>query len=157
MATDESLKEKEETGLCLCTEQGFLAATRDRLECDTSYHLSEGLLEVKYWYSKYIVYVMLASVATCEAEDAALSKSSVCPQRLSSRQAVLRHTHPYFYQVQGETACTSQQWCGFVCMSSTGQVFKQRISFDPVFWSGCLVKLQAFFKQYFAQKMIFTI
>ena len=113
MREEESLVDVTETDLHAHPTFGFLAASPDRLVDDPSCQPCEGLPEVKF----------LASVVG-PPEDA-LSKATICMEKGADGVVRLKRTHNYYYQVQGQMACTGHSWCDFACMSSSGQLFKE--------------------------------
>lgn len=143
MQKEETLVAVYETGLHVHPTAGFLAASPDRLVEDYSCEPAQGVLEVKY----------LASVVG-PPEDA-LAKPTICLEQLQNGTVHLKKSHNYFYQVQGQMACTQRSWCDFVCMTSTGHLFRERISFDAEFWSNCHAKLQYFFQAHLAPEIVY--
>ena len=65
----------------------------------------------------------------------------------------LKRSHNYFYQVQS-MGCTGRQWCDFVCLSNTGEIF-ERIFFNQTFWESCVARLAHFFCVFFAPMIVY--
>ena len=126
---------------CVHVVHGFLAASPDRLVNDTSSEPSSGLLEVKY----------LVSVSG-HPESGIISGKSFCLEKVDGIIR-LNRGHNYFYQVQGQMACTGRPWCDFACMSSTGDIFIERVWFDAGFWDGCFFKLRQFYDEFFCERI----
>lgn len=139
---EECLLEVEDTGLHVHTESGFLAASPDRLVTDFSCEPSAGLLEVKYISSLH------------GKLDEGLSKAGFCLARDGSNSLRLKQSHNYYYQVQGQMACTNRTWCDFACMSAAGDLHVERIYYDAIFWESCKHKLTTFFRQHLAMEIV---
>ena len=56
----------------------------------------------------------------------------------------LKHSHKYFFQVQGQLALTSRKWCDFVIWTLKG-ISIERINFDQTFWLQMVQKLDKFY------------
>lgn len=112
-----------------CEEYPFLGASPDAAVYDTSCECAFGLAEVKCPYS--IRNVIPAEA--CEKPDffCTLSPNST---------PMLKRTHPYFAQVQGQMAIANRTWCDFVVFTTKGLSI-ERIPFDKLFWKDLLEKL----------------
>ena len=80
--------------------------------------------------------------------EAAESGSFCCRLELNSDQTKrlkLKHSHPYFCQVQGQMVITEREWCDFVIYTEKG-INIERIWYDPEFWNNSLLpKLVSFY------------
>ena len=56
----------------------------------------------------------------------------------------LKHTHNYYYQVQGQLAITGRLWCDFIIYTAK-DICVERILFDSEFWSSMEAKLVDFY------------
>ena len=138
----EELVDISETGLHNHPEEGYLAASPDRLVSDWSCEPSSGLLEVKY----------LSSVNGKLVDS--LKKSNFCLEDINGKLR-FKQNHNYHYQVQGQMACAGRVWCDFACMAASGDLFVQRISFNPDFWNECEGKLRTVFSQHLAREIVY--
>ena len=60
----------------------------------------------------------------------------------------LKREHMYYYQVQGQLACTGAHWCDFVIFTSMGLSI-ERIVYDHHFWKPVEDKLKYYFFHHF--------
>ncbi|XP_077493425.1 uncharacterized protein LOC144104352 [Amblyomma americanum] len=102
-------------GLCVNPGVPVLGATPDRVVEEGG---DFGLLEVKT--------LSAAKERGDELENAVNTASYL-------KNGVLKPTHKYFYQVQGQMALTGLSWCDFVVDNGTDCTF-QRITFDSSLW-----------------------
>ncbi|XP_069110245.1 uncharacterized protein [Argopecten irradians] len=65
---------------------------------------------------------------------------------LNDGKVMLKRTHNYYYQVQGQMALSQKQWCDFVIWTCTGKISVERIPFDKDFWEDVVKKLNIFYK-----------
>ena len=137
---DECLVSVQETGLHVHVVHGFLAASPDRFVNDTSSEPSSGLLEVKY------------PVSVSGHPESGIISGKSCLEKVDGIIR-LNRGHNYFYQVQGQMACTGRPWCDFACMFSTGDIFIERGWFDAGFWDGCFYKLRQFYDEFFCERI----
>lgn len=61
-------------------------------------------------------------------------------------KVVLKSTHKYFYQVQGQMAICKRKWCDFVIWTPSSLSI-ERIYFNPDFWKNTIKKLENFYVQ----------
>lgn len=146
MRDDDTLVEVSPTGLHIHPRFGFLAASPDRLVTDSSCEPSDGLVEVKY----------LVSVDG-PPELAIGTKANFCLHKTPEGCVRLNRRHNYYYQVQGQIACSGRSWCDFVCMSKSGELFVERIYPDESFWADCVTRLTAFFRTHFAPEIVYPV
>ena len=100
------LVEVEKTGLHIHPSVSFLAASPDRLVLDPSCQPSRGLLEVK----------CMPSINGAPSDYA--GKEKFCLRTAAGEsQCRLSKQHSFYYQTQGQLACTARTWCDFVIMS----------------------------------------
>ena len=93
----------------------------------------EGVVEVKCPYTAKDVTPTIA----------AQTKSSFCCQ-IHNNQLILKKSHDYYYQVQGQLAITRAKWCDF-CVYTPHGFSVERITLDASFWQSTVTKLDSFF------------
>lgn len=66
----------------------------------------------------------------------------------------LKHTHPYYCQVQGQMAIMEREWCDFILY--TGKAINvERVTFDSDFWNNKLLpKLIDFYDNCLAPEIV---
>ena len=115
------------SGLVINPEHAWLGVSPDGLVTNPHSPDPNGLLEIK---------------CPCKFRDStpheAASQPGFCCQ-LENNTVVLKKQHDYYFQVQGQMAICSKQWCDFVIYTSDG-VCVQRITFDPTVWITMLVE-----------------
>ena len=118
--------EVETTGLHVNPKYPYLGASPDGLV--TCACCGNGLLEVKCPYSVH------QSPPTCAAYLHASENGGYS----------LSRDHEYYFQIQGQMGITERPYCDFVCWTLV-DIHRERIEYDPVFFSGMDVKLRSFF------------
>ena len=83
-------------------------------------------------------------------EEACSKKLFYCS--LENSTVILRHSHKYFCQVQGQMAICNRPWCDFVVYPSKG-ISCEQIKFRPSFWNKMLDKLTTFYDCCFAPEL----
>ena len=132
-----------ECGLFIDLQHCWLAASPDALVHDPSETPPEGLMEIKCPYAQ----------RTKSVEDACKNKSFCCSQ--VNGKARLKRNHNYYYQVQGQLAATSREWCDFVIWTTVNCSI-ERIAFDGNFWRDeCLPKLETFYSSCFLPEVVY--
>ena len=119
----------------------FLGASPDGAVTDPSSEEPYGLVEIKCPYSHRDI----------TPEEACSKKGFYCS--LENSTVILRHSHKYFCQVQGQMAICNRPWCDFVVYTSKG-ISCERIKFRPSFWNKMLDKLTTFYDCYFAPEIV---
>ncbi|CAN7942145.1 unnamed protein product, partial [Ixodes hexagonus] len=113
----------EETGLHIHREYPYLAVSPDRIVYEEG---NKGLLEVKCPPSKK----GMTPAEACSSDD-------FCCQ-LVDGDVVLKKTHPFYFQVQGQMAVVGAEWCDFVVWTNNGPLSRslsvERVYLDQVFW-----------------------
>jgi len=121
------------SGLVIDSEHGWLACSPDDLARDSSAVANEyGLVEYKCPYS----------VRDISVDEACKKKDFIA--YVKDGQVTLKHTHKYFYQVQGQMAICRRNWCDLVIWTPSSLTI-ERIAFDPNFWQDVLPKLEHFY------------
>ena len=122
------------SGFVISEEYPFLGASPDAAVYDPSAEKSFGLAEVKCPYSS-------RSMTPTEACSKPHFFCTLCP---NSSTPVLKKSHQYYAQVQGQMAITKREWCDFVIYTDKGLSI-ERIHFDEHFWKDLLEKLIDFY------------
>ena len=135
------------SGFVVSETHPFLGASPDGVVHDPSVQNPFGLAEVKCPFSfKHV-----------SPSVAALSSTFCCElvtDSGGSEHLRLKHTHPYFCQVQGQMAITGRSWCDFVMYTEKG-LSVERIPFDSTFWEKELLpKLVAFYDNCLAPEIV---
>ena len=121
------------SGLAIDPEYGWLACSPDDLAQDSSAFVDEyGLVEYKCPYS----------AKDTSVEEACNKKDFMA--YVKDGQVTLKHTHKYFYQIQGQMAICRRNWCDFVIWTPSSIII-ERIVFDKNFWQEVLPKLEHFY------------
>ena len=120
------------SGLVINPEYAWLGASPDGLVTNPHSPDPNGLLEIKCPYK----------FRDCTPLEAASQQGFCC--QLENSTVVLKKQHDSYFQVQGQMAICSKQWCDFVIYTSVG-ISIQRIPFDPTVWTTMLVKLREFY------------
>ena len=116
-----------------------MAASPDGLIEDPSKNNGRryGILEIKCHYS--------ARKVTPEA--ACYEINQFCCSLINGR-TLLKQTHNYYYQIQGQLAITQLPWCDFVAWTPHG-ISIERIERDINLWQqNILPKLKVFYHEY---------
>jgi hypothetical protein len=132
-----------ECGLLVSPQIPYLGCSPDGIvHCPHCVDKENGLLEIKCPYKYRNVSPMTA----------AENKDFFC--EIVDGQLKLKHSHNYYYQIQGQLGITGRKWCDFLVWTLEGHSV-ERIEFDPCFWNECVQKLKHFFEQYIVPE-IFT-
>lgn len=126
----------EETGLHVHKDYSYIAVSPDRIVFEGS---DQGLLEVKCPRSKK----GMTPAEACNSDD------FCC--HIVDGSVVLKETHAYYFQVQGQMAVVGAQWCDFVVWTNNGPLWQsisvERVPFDKGFWEkDILPGLQYFYR-----------
>ena len=134
------------SGFVISEKYPFLGASPDGVVHDPSVPNSFGLAEVKCPYS-------FRNLTPIEAGQSSKFCCEVVPSGAQSALQ-LKHTHPYFCQVQGQMGITERSWCDFIVYTTKG-LHVERINFDSGFWeTELLPKLEAFFDNCLAPEIV---
>ena len=93
-----------------------------------------GFLEIKCPFKHRIV----------TPQEACRDPTFCCTYSSTAQHVVLKRSHPYFAQVQGQMAIGNRPWCDFVIYTTKG-VDIHRVQFDEDYWKTRLPKLTAFY------------
>lgn len=134
----------EETGLHVHKDYSYIAVSPDRIVFEGS---DQGLLEVKCPRSKK----GMTPAEACNSDD------FCC--HIVDGSVVLKETHAYYFQVQGQMAVVGAQWCDFVVWTNNGPLWQsisvERVPFDKGFWEkDILPGLQYFYRFALVPKLI---
>ena len=127
-------------GLMIHDEIPYLAASPDGIiNCSTCGQL---LIEVKCLWSKRNFHprVALTMSGICDSENGSL---------------VVKKSHSYFTQMQGQMACTNGKTCYLVAFTYKG-IHSVKVDFDPTFWSNCLELLNTFYRNYHFKTVLYA-
>ena len=124
------------SGLVIYAEHGWLACSPLDLVQDSSVEPEnqQGLVEYKCPYSARDITV----------EEGCKNKGFM--STMQNNQVVLKRTHKYYYQVQGQMMICGKRWCDFVIWTPSSLSI-ERITFDPQFWQDTQAKLEHFYDQ----------
>ena len=134
----------DRTGIHICTEHPWLAASPDGLVEDPSEveGRNQGILEIKCPYS----------ARTLTPEAACQELNRFCSNLVDGRVS-LKKTHNYYFQVQGQLAITQRPWCDF-CIWTPHGISVERITRDNAFWENKMFpKLKKFYLKYYLPEM----
>lgn len=120
-------------GLCISTENPWIAASPDSLVTDPGTTPPHGLLEMKNPYTG----------REMTMQEYCKVKSS-CLEEKRDGKITLRHGHDYYYQVQCQMYCTGREWCDFVVRTNK-DIHIERICRDRKWWELQLEKCQQFY------------
>ena len=68
---------------------------------------------------------------------------------------VLKRSHDYFFQVQGQMAALGVQWCDFIVWAPAF-LHTERITWDESFWKNkCLSQLTNYYTSFLAPELIY--
>ena len=129
------------SGLIINPEYAYLGASPDGIVSDPTSTNPNGLLEIKCPYQ----------ARNSTPFEAATQKGFFC--NINNGTLVLKKTHHYYYQVQGQMAISSRKWCDFVVYTTAG-ISIERIEFDELFWNDTVTKLKHFYDTYIVSKLI---
>ena len=138
-------------GFLVCQEYPFLGASPDGGVYDLASDLHPfGFVEVKCPYSHH----------DNTPVEACSDPSFCCELKRTScgdTMVVLKHSHPYYCQVQGQLGIGNKPWCDFVIYTRRG-LNVERIHFDQVFWNNRLLpKLIEFYDNCMAPEIVSPI
>ncbi len=123
------------SGVIISTTHPFLGASPDANVYDPSCPSEPfGFAEIKCPYKYQDITPSQAATNSdfmlCKKEDGRL---------------ILKRTHPYFSQVQGQMGIGGRKWCDFIVYAKEG-ISVERVNFDLQFWENELLpKLSSFF------------
>ena len=132
------------TGVIISHSHPFLAASPDATVYDPS-NVSEpyGFIEVKCPFK-----------FQDETPTSAVSNNGFFLKQESDGQLVLKKSHVYFSQVQGQMGVGNRMWCDFVTYTKKG-INVQRIHHDLEFWeTELLPKLCTFYDMCIAPEIV---
>ncbi len=114
-------------------ENGVLGCSADGLVYEASSG-EQGVLEIKCPFS----------AADAPLLEVAAKSSHFCAKPTANGELVLKKSHAYYYQIQGNMAILGLKWCDFV-LWSPADIFVERIAFDKKLWFDMERKLMHFF------------
>ena len=117
-------------GFCVHPLHSFIGASPDRLVYDPSVQPRHGLLEVKCpirFFDNDLT-----------PHDACMTYPDFCCS-LQGGKVSLKHTHPYYFQVQGQMAVCGVSWCDFVVWAGSGRISVEHILFNEDLWQSCML------------------
>lgn len=120
-----------ESGVIVCQQMPWLAASPDRKVIDKGY----GLVEIKCPYT----------LRNLTPEEACKEPTFYCD--LINGKPQLQRSHIYYYQIQGQLGICGLKWCDFVCFFTKGLII-ERVQFDEHFWEAMITKLTAYYQQH---------
>ena len=123
----------ESVGLCISTENPWLAASPDSTVHDVSTTPPDGLVELKNPYSARDMTIQEYS-----------SKKTSCLHMREDGKCELKIGHDYFYQVQCQLYCTGKVWCDFVVRTNKS-IHVERIHQNKDWWNPQVNKCQKFY------------
>ena len=122
-------------GLFIDTQKIYLGASPDSVvRCCCG----EGILEVKCPLSR---------------NPTVPSSDNVSYLILKDGEQVLKRSHKYYDQVQGQLAITGKAWCDFFVYTRHGYVM-QRIYPDKKYWASLASNLEFFYHHYVAPELV---
>ena len=122
---------------------GFLAASPDGIVSSHADVVS-GVIEIKCPYSCRDMTVRDACTKM---------KSFYCQLDAESQTVSLKHSHHYYYQVQGSMAITGAQWCDFIVWTSKDCTI-ERIPFNIKFWGFTYPYLKTIYHNYILPELV---
>lgn len=125
-----------QSGLVVCKEMPFLAASPDAKVIDEGCVKPFGIAEVKCPLTKFNVTPL----------DACLDQG-FCSENVDGMPK-LKRDHSYYYQVQGQLAATRASWCDFIIYTSAGMSI-ERIEFAHEFWDTLSHKLKSYYFEHY--------
>ena len=133
------LYQVKKTGIHISVENPWLAASPDGLIEDPSENDERryGILEIKCPYS----------ARKMTPEDACHEINHFYCTSINGH-TLLKQTHNYYYQIQGQLAITQLPWCDFVVWTPHGTSV-ERIEWDITLWQQKVFpKLKIFYHEY---------
>lgn len=135
------------SGFVISENYPYLGASPDAVVHDPTEANPFGLAEVKCPYS----HRSQTPLQAAESRDFCCNTEIDCNGESSLK---LKHSHPYFCQVQGQMAITERTWCDFVVYTEKG-ISVERITYDSDFWNQDLLpKLTAFYDNCLAPEIV---
>ena len=123
------------SGFVVCESHPFLGASPDANVYDPSQQQPFGVVEIKCPFSCR----NMTPIQACSV------KKFFCTLDLSGEKLLLKRSHNYYCQIQGQMAISGRSWCDFVIYTSKG-LGVERINFDSHFWENDLLpKLISFY------------
>ena len=123
----------DRAGFMICEQNPFLGASSDGIvTCDQNV----GLVEVKN----------LLQTETMLIKPAAVEKKNFCLTSCNNK-IMLKRSHKYFYQIQGQLNIYDKEWCDFIIRRTNPyDMYVERIFRDRELWNTqMLPKLKAFY------------
>jgi hypothetical protein len=121
-----------ESGLHLDPRYGYLGASPDLIvKCSCC---GKGVVEIKCPLTSYGNQPIDENVS-CLAKDA------------TSGKLYLKKSDKYFTQIQGQMGLTTTNFCEFLIYNGEDNYHKERIMFDPIYWSSVHANLNMFFTE----------
>ena len=127
------------SGFVVNTGYPFLGCSPDGKVIDGSEEDAFGLIEIKCPYKHRAV-----------TPETACHGDSQFHLELKDDFPMLKKTHKYYAQVQGQMGITGAKWCDFVTYTFRGMVI-ERIYFDANFFNSMILKLEQFFFKHYAK------
>ena len=125
-----------QSGLVIDHREPCLACSPDDIV--TLANSEQGLVEYKCPYK--------AAKESLTPQQAAVQLRGFCSTLSDDGQLQLKHTHAYFYQVQGSLAITGKPWCHFVQWTPKGLSI-ETIQADPGFWVPARQRIIEFYRR----------
>ena len=124
-------------GLIISNKHAFLGTSPDGIfDCKTC---GKALIEIKCLSSKRNFY-----------PKSALLLLGIC-EKSENGELIVKKSHRYFYQVQGQMALTGIHRCYFVAYTHKG-IYHILVNFDQAFWDSLVDKLQHFYRSVYCLK-----
>ena len=132
-------------GFFISKSQPFLGASPDGAVYDpSSANEPFGFLEIKCPFKH----------KNSTPQEACRDPTFCCTYDSTAQQVVLKRTHVYFAQVQGQMAIGNRPWCDFVIYTTKG-VSIHRVRFDEDYWKvNLLPKLTSFYDNCVAPEIV---
>ena len=122
-----------ECGTVISPTMQWISSSPDRKVIDQEH--GPGLLEVKCPFS----------LRHLKPEDACKEPGFFC--ELVDGSPLLKRSHNYYYQVQGQLGVCGLTWCDFVVYFPKGLII-ERIEFDEMFWKSMVTTLTDFYHKH---------
>ena len=138
----------QKTGIHISTINPWLAASPDGVIEDPSEPEGRrhGILEIKCPYSART----MSPVVACHEIN------TFCCSSIDG-QPLLKKTHNYYHQVQGQLAITQLPWCDFFVWTPHG-TYVQRVERDDNLWQHkILPKLKMFYHEYLLPELVDSV
>ena len=132
-------------GFFISKSHPFLGASPDGAVYDpSSPNQPFGFLEIKCPFKHKNV----------TPQEACCDPTFCCTCSDTTQQIMLKRTHPYFAQVQGQMAIGNRPWCDFVIYTTKG-VNVHQVQFDEDYWNLTLLpKLTTFYDNCVAPEIV---